>query len=270
MIKQLTGACLLTLGVLIAACNPTGPDTSKPIATVNGEVITEKDFEDYLKARQAQQMPAPDPAKEREVVLNEMVNRVLLAQEAAKRKLDEEEDVYFQLKRQRENTLVRATLRQFLRDNPISDEDVKKRYEQEVEKTHKTEYRARHVLVKTEEEAQDVLKQLKAGARFDAVAKKHSIDQRSGKEGGDLGWFNQGSIVPEFFDTVKDMKKGELAAAPVKTEFGWHVIKLEDSRPWTPPGFDQIQANVRQMVQQERIEAMVQDLKAKAKIKSDL
>lgn len=270
MIKQLIGVGLLTLGMLIAACQPKSPDTSKVIATVNGEVITENDFQDYLKARQAQQVPVPDKEKEREVVLDEMINRVLLAQDAVKRKLDQEEDVYFQIKRQRENTLVRATLRQYLRDNPISDEDVRKRYDEEVEKTHKTEYRARHVLVKTEDEAKEVLAQLKKGAKFDALARKLSVDQRSGKDGGDLGWFNQGSIVPEFFGAVKEMKKGDVTPAPIKTEFGWHVIKLEDSRPWATPGFDQIKANIRQMVQQESIEAMVKELKAKAKIKSDL
>src|SRR4030065_2566062 len=110
------------------------PDDSKALASVNGESITEKDYEDYLRARQAQQPPIPDKDKEKQVVLDEMVNRVLLVQSAVDKKLDQELDVYFQIKRQRENVLARAMLRKYLSDNPISDEEVQKRFEQEMDK----------------------------------------------------------------------------------------------------------------------------------------
>lgn len=261
---------LLLLAVaMLGACAPKSPDDSKIIATVNGEVITEKNYEDYLKARQVHQPPVVEKDKEREVVLDEMINRVLLTQEAKKRKLEQELDVYFQLKRQEENTLVRAMLRQYLRDNPISDEEIKARFDKEMEQTHKTEYRARHILVKTEGEARDIIAKLRSGAKFADLAKKHSGDLRSSKDGGDLGWFNQGSMVPEFFNAVSGIGKGELSE-PVKTEFGWHVIQLEDSRPWQTPPFEEVKANIRQLVQQERVEAMVQELKTKAKIKTDL
>jgi peptidyl-prolyl cis-trans isomerase C len=256
---------LAMLGLLLTACGSKSPDDSKVLATINGDVITQSDYDDYLKARQMQQPPIEDKEKEKQTVMDEMVNRVLLVQNARKHGLDKELDVYFQIKRQTENILARAMLRDYLKSNPITDEEVQKRYEQEVEKTHKTEYRARHILVKTKEEADDLLKKLHV-ANFAALARDKSIDVRSGKEGGDLGWFNQGAMVPEFFSAVVEMKKGEVSKEPVKTEFGWHIIKLEDSRPLKVPPFEQVKANVRQLVQQEKIDTMVKELKTKAKI----
>jgi peptidyl-prolyl cis-trans isomerase C len=260
---------LLSLGLLVTACEggKQGADDSKVLATVNGEAITEKDFQDYLKQRQTQQPPIPDKDKEKKVVLDEMINRVLLVQNAVKNKLGEEPDVYFQIKRQRENVLARAMIRKYLKDTQISDEDVKARYTQEIEKTHKSEYRARHILTETEAEAREIIAQLNKGASFTELAKKKSIDVRSGKEGGDLGWFNQGAMVPEFFDAVMALKKGQTTKDPVKTDFGWHVIKAEDSRPLKIPPFDQIKPNIRQLVQQEKIDAMVKELKDKGKVK---
>ncbi|HWR86938.1 MAG TPA: peptidylprolyl isomerase [Acidiferrobacterales bacterium] len=258
---------LLSAGLVLGACSKKSPDDSKVLASVNGETITEKDYEDYLRARQAQQPPIPDKEKEKKVVLDEMVNRVLLVHSAVDQKVDQELDVYFQIKRQRENVLARAMLRKYLKDNPISDEEVQKRFEQEMEKADKNEYRARHILVRTEEEAKEIIAELKKGTNFNTLAQKKSIDVRSGKQGGDLGWFSQDVIVPEFFNAVTTMKKGEISQAPVKSDFGWHVIKFEDSRPRKLPTFDQAKGNIRQIVQQERVDALVKSLKDKGKVK---
>ena len=258
---------MLFIGLVITACGGKSPDDSKVLATVNGDVITQNDYDDYLKARHLQQPPLADKEKEKHDVLDEMISRVLLGQNARKNKLDQEPDVYFQIKRQTENILARATLRQYLKDSPIIDEEVQKRYEQEVAKTHKLEYHARHILLKTKEEADEILKKVQTG-NFAALAKQKSSDVQSGKQGGDLGWFNQGAMVPEFFNAVLEMKKGEISKEPVKSEFGWHIIKLEDTRPLKVPAFDQVKANVRQLVQQEKIDAMVKGLKEKAKIKT--
>lgn len=258
---------LLSAGLVLGACAKKLPDDSKVLASVNGEAITEKDYEDYLRARQAQQAPIPDKDKERTVVLDEMINRVLLVQNAAEQKVDHELDVYFQIKRQRENVLARAMLRKYLKDNPISDEEVQKRFEQDMEKANKNEYRARHILVRTEEEAKDIIDQLQKGASFNALAQKKSIDVRSGKQGGDLGWFAQDVIVPEFFNAVTTMKKGEVSKQAVKSDFGWHIIKFEDSRPRKMPAFEQAKGNIRQLVQQERVDALVKSLKDKGKVK---
>lgn len=263
--RTLLPMLLVSLGLALTACGGNGTDKSKILSTVNGDVITQNDYDDYLKSRQTQQAPIADKEKEKSVVMDEMITRTLLVQNARKQKLDKEPETYFQIKRQTENILARAMLRQFLKDNPITDEEVKQRYQKEVEKSNKFEYRARHILVKTKEEADDILKKLHV-ANFAALARQKSIDTRSGKEGGDLGWFNEGAMVPDFFKAVVLLKKGEITKEPVKTEFGWHIIKLDDTRPFQPPEFEQVKANVRQLVQQEKIDTMLKDLKAKSKI----
>ena len=258
---------LLGSALALGACTDKSPDDSKVLASVNGEAITTNDYDDYLRARQTQQAPIPDKDKEKKVVLDEMVNRVLLVQNAVDQKVDHELDVYFQIKRQRDNVLARAMLRKYLKDNPISDEEVQKRFDQEMEKADKNEYRARHILVRSEEEAKDILAQLQKGAGFNALAQKHSIDVRSGKQGGDLGWFAQDVIGPEFFNAVTAMKKGEVSKEAVKSDFGWHIIKFEASRPRKLPAFEQAKGNIRQLVQQERVDALVKSLKDKGKVK---
>src|SRR4030067_373662 len=187
---------LLSAGLVLGACGKKSPDDSKVLASVNGETITEKDYEDYLRARQAQQPPIPDKEKEKKVVLDEMVNRVLLVHSAVDQKVDQELAVYFQIKRQRENVLARAMLRKYLKDNPISDDEGQKRFGEEMQNADKKENRARHNLVRSEEEAREIIAQLKKGASFNALAQKKSIDVRSGKQGGDLSWLSQDVIVP--------------------------------------------------------------------------
>jgi peptidyl-prolyl cis-trans isomerase C len=259
---------LLLAGLLLAGCGAKSPDDSKVLARVDGAVITEKDYEDYLRARQMQQPPIPDPKKEREVVLDEMVNRVLLVNAAVDHKVDQQLDVYLQLKRQRENVLARAMLRKYLQDNPISDEDVKKRFDELTAKADKNEYRARHILVRDEDEARALLGQLRKGASFANLAKQKSIDVGSGRNGGELGgWFSQDQVVPEFYEAVRQLKPGETTREPVKSEYGWHIIKLESVRPRTMPEFEQAKGNIRQIVQQERVEALLKSIKDKAKIK---
>jgi len=260
-------AAILFAALALAACGEKSADDSKVIATVNGEKITENDYDNYLKARQAQQAPIPDKDREREIVLDEMINRLLLVQQARATGVDKEPDVYFQLKRQTENTLARGLLRNYVKEHPITDEDVQKRFEQETAKMNKSEFRARHILSRTEEEAKEILKSLAAGEKFEKLAKAKSADARSAQEGGDLGWFNQGSMVPEFFNAVAAMKPGEVSPAPVKTDFGWHVIKLEETRPLTIPPLEQVRPNITQLVQQARVDELVNELKAKAKIK---
>lgn len=259
---------LLLAGLLLAGCGAKSPDDSKVLARVDGDVITEKDYEDYLRARQMQQPPIPDPKKEREVVLDEMINRVLLVQAAAAHDVDQELDVYLQLKRQRENVLARAMLRKYLIDNPISDEEVKKRFDELTAKADKNEYRARHILVRDETEARALIGQLRKGASFANLAKQKSIDVGSGRNGGELGgWFSQDQVVPEFYEAVRQLKQGETTRDPVKSEYGWHIIKLENARPRTMPEFDEAKGNIRQIVQQERVEALLKSIKDKAKIK---
>jgi len=265
---------LVTVALLgVAACQQKqSADDSAVLATVNGENITEKDYQHYLQLRQTRQEPIADKDKERKIVLDEMVDRVLLSQRAVEQKLDQDPEVYYLLKRLRENVLVQAAIRNMLKEGPVSDDELKARFEKEAANTHKTEYQVRHVLVKTEDEAKTAIKQLKGGANFATVAKQKSIDVQSGKNGGSIGWVNQGMVVPEFFEAVTKLEKGAITSEPVKSDFGWHVIKVEDTRPAKIPTFEQFmadkqtKANFYRRVQDERIEKMVKDLRAGAKI----
>lgn len=262
----------LALLFVASACDRKPADDSKVLATVNGEALTEKDYQHYLQLRQARQEPIADKDKERKVVLEEMIDRVLLTQRAAEQKLENDPEVYYLLKRLRENVLVQAAIRNMLKENPVSDDEIKTRFEKEAANTHKTEYMVRHILVKNEDEAKEIIKQLKAKANFNALAKQKSIDVQSGKNGGQIGWVNQGMVVPEFFEGVTHLEKGTTSAEPVKSDFGWHVIKVEDTRPATIPTFEQFmadkqtKANFYRKLQDEKIEKMVKDLRAGGKI----
>ena len=198
---------LVSLG-LLAACGKKAPDTGKTLASVNNETITERDYENYLRLRQTQQEPIVDKEKEKQVVLTEMIDRIVLSQYATENKLDQEPDNYLLMKRVRENILVQAAIRKLLKDNPVTDEDLKKRFQQEVEKTHKTEYKVRHILVKSEDEAKGLVAQIKKGGNFAALAKAKSLDVQTGRNGGDLGWINQGMVVPEFFEGRTGAQEG--------------------------------------------------------------
>ncbi|BAV33347.1 peptidyl-prolyl cis-trans isomerase [Sulfuricaulis limicola] len=271
---------LAAAGLFAAGCDKKPADEAgkqakepdKVVATVNGEKLMQSDYQNYLQLRQQQVGPIPDKDKEKQIVMDELIEKMLLAQHAISTKLDQEPEVSSLMKRVREEILVQAVKRKLLRDNPITEDDVKKRFEQEVEATHKTEYKVRHILVKDEAEAKDILAQIEKGAKFDKLAKDKSVDTQSGKNGGELGWINQGMVVPEFFNAVMAMKKGAVSAAPVKSDFGWHIIKVEDTRPLKIPAFEEFmadqraRANIQRKMQDDRIGNLVKDLKGKAKI----
>lgn len=289
--KLLLSAALI-LGSACVHQTPVYRDESKVLATVNAEPITKDKYEQYLRIRNKQQPPIPDKTLELKIVLDEMINRALLVQYAVEQKVSQELDVEPQLALmrknenallqggnppdpeklrditlQRENLLARAVLRRhFATTGLITDGELQKRFDQLASSADKNEYRARHVLVGTNEEARKIIAALRKGADFSAIAHKESLDAKSGKQGGELGWFNQDLIVPEFFNAVAAMKKGELSKEPVKSEFGWHVINLEDKRPRKLPSFDDSKNNIRQILQQERIDALIKSLKDKAKV----
>jgi len=263
---------LLLAAVLLSGCGKKFSDDSKVLATVNGEKITEQDYDNYLQLRQTQQPPMPDKDKEHKIVLDEMIDRVLLTQHGADIGVDRNPDIHFRLKRMRENVLAQEVIRKTLNETPVTDEDLKKRFEKEVEDTHKTEYKTRHILVKSEDQAKEVEKELKAGKSFEQLAKTRSIDPESAKHGGELGWVNQGmGFVPEFFNALTTMKKGQVSD-PVKSDFGWHIIKVDDTRSFKLPSWDEFTADPRataglkRRIQEERVQQVLKDLKAKAKV----
>lgn len=268
---RLSVLVLLAAGLLLGACQQKSQNESKVLATVNGQPITEAEFQQYLQLRQ-QREPVTDKAQEKKV-LEEMIDRVLLAQRAESSGVDKDPEVNGLLKRVRENILVQSMIRNMLKDNPITDEELKQRFEKEVAATHKTEYLVRHILTKNEDEAKDIIAQLNnKKTNFSTLAKQKSIDVQSGKNGGSLGWINEGMVVPEFFAGVTGLEKGAISKTPVKSDFGWHVIKVEDTRPAKIPTFDefiadrQTKANFYRKLQDEKVENIVKELRTSAKI----
>jgi peptidyl-prolyl cis-trans isomerase C len=260
----------LLLGVAVGGCQQKPAVEGKVVAVVNDESITDAEFQQYLKLRQSRE-PITDDAQKKKV-LEEMVDRVLLAQRAVANGVDKDPEVQNLMKRVRENILVQSMIRKSLEEHPITDDELKQRFQTEVAATHKTEYKVSHILTKNEDEAKEIIKALQAKGDFAALAKKKSIDVQSGKNGGALGWINQGMVVPEFFEGVSRLEKGAFSSEPVKSDFGWHIIKVEDTRPAKIPTYEefmgdaQTAANFRRKLQDEKIEKMMKDLRAGAKV----
>lgn len=272
---------LAAAGLLAAGCDQKPADQAKKeeakpaakvIATVNGDNIMDTDYQGYLQIRHQQVGPIADKDKEKKIVLDEMIDKMLLAQYAVSNKIDQDPEVSSLMKRVREEILAQAVKRNLLRDKPITEDDVKQRFEQEVANTHKTEYKVRHILVKEESQARDIIAQLQKGGKFNKLATEKSVDTQSGKNGGELGWINQGMVVPEFFNALMKMNKGTVSSEPVKSDFGWHIIKVEDTRPLKIPTFEQFmadqhaRANIYRKMQDDRINNLLKDIKGKAKI----
>jgi peptidyl-prolyl cis-trans isomerase C len=253
---------ILTLALSVATIPVWAAD--KPAATVNGKPISNEAVEKVLQQRSAQAKRAPT-AEDREAVVNELVNRELLYQEAVRQGVDKSPDVVFQVQQQTVNLVVRKMVTDLLEKEPVTDADLKKEYDENIAKAGLKEYKAKHILVKTEAEAQGIVKQLDNGADFSGLAKEKSTGP-SGKDGGELGWFRPNQMVPEFSAAAEKLKKGTYTKKPVKTQYGWHVILLEDVRDSTPPKFEDIKPQLRTVVQTKRIQAMVDDLRNKAKI----
>jgi peptidyl-prolyl cis-trans isomerase C len=271
--KPLHPLALTLLGVLAMTGCGQKTEGGKTLATVDGETITEKDFEMYQQMRQTRQAPIADKAKEKEVVLNELIDRLLLTRRARDLKLDQQPENRILLKRVEENILAQALIKKTVQETPIADDDLKKRFATELENLHKTEYKVSHILVEDENQAKDIIAQLKRGANFAQLAKQKSIDKESGKNGGDLGWVRQDMVVPEFFSAVTALKKGANSETPAKSEYGFHIVRLHDSRPLQVPTVDQLMGNPRakedmaRRLRDERIQALVKELRDKAKIK---
>ncbi len=260
-------ACALVVaGSLFGCQNRARVDQSTVLATVNGERITQRDYVNYVHARDRQEPALPDNAQSRKIILNELINRVLLAQDARQRNLERQPEVSVALKEDRDNILARAMLKHFLATHPISIARLHTLYQQEVLKGPHVEFKARHILVATEAQAQAILADLRRGAHFSALARTYSLDVASGRRGGQLGWFSAGDILPSFYHSVAGLRVGEISPAPVKTRFGWHIIQLEAERPYTPPPFPDVERQLYRAIEQRRVDTMMAALRAHAHI----
>ena len=233
-------------------------------ATVNGKAIKQSWVDFITKDAQTRGQKPSDGMKN--AIINELVGSELAYQEAQKQGLDKDPDFKTSSELANRKMLVNVFLQDFMKKNPVTDADTKAAYEDYKKELGDKEYSARHILVKTEAEAKDVLAQLKKGDDFAKVAKEKSLDPGSKEKGGDLGWFSPAGMVKPFSDAVTSMKKGETTSAPVQTQFGWHIIKLVDTRAAQVPSYDKVKEGLERTLQQRKLEKMMIGLKEKAKI----
>jgi len=231
---------------------------------VNGVTIPQSRIDAMNKELNAQGQP--DNAERQTAVKEELVNREVLAQAAVKRGLDKNADVAAQMEMARQAVLVRALFENEVKANPITEADLQKQYEQFKGSMGTNEYKVRHILVDKEDEAKQIIADLNKGGDFAKLAKEKSKDPGSKDNGGDLDWGPSARYVKPFADAVQAQQKGKVSAAPVKTDFGYHVIIVDDVRPLKVPEYAEIKEQFRQRAQQQQIQKLVMDLRSKAKV----
>lgn len=257
-------AALLILGAI--ATSPVYADT-KSAAMVNGVSVSQELLDLRVKEVVAQgQVDSPDL---RQKIRDDLINREIVAQEAVKKNFDKQPDVAQQLEMAKQTVLVAAFMQDYVKNHPISDDEIAQEYNRLKVTLGSNEYKVRHILVEKESDAKSIAAKLAKGANFDKLAKANSKDAGSKDHGGDLGWIPVGNIptsfVKPFGDAVMTLKKGQLSA-PIKSQFGWHIIKLEDVRDLKLPPLNDIKLQIAQRMHQQAIQKVVSDLRAKAKI----
>lgn len=244
----------------------TAAPTSPALATVNGAPISRAEFDSFLRSLlQGKPVPPNLTAEQKSQVLDQLITMQLLSAQALKDGADKDPEVTATLDVARMHILADGESQHYLKTQEPSDAELKAEYDSDVSQMDKTEYHARHILVATKEKADALIKKIKGGAKFEDVAKAESTDN-SKTNGGDLGWFTTNHMVKPFGDAVKNLKKGDMTQEPVQTQYGWHIIKLEDTRDVTPPPFDQVKAQVQKNLVQKKLLAYIDDLKKNAKI----
>jgi peptidyl-prolyl cis-trans isomerase C len=279
--KKYTLASAITLALLTAGCDKgsntaqTVPGSSAPevvavgdvVATVNGKPISKAAFEilsDEVNERRGENKVPDDK------IIEELIKRELLSQEIAASGAMKDPKFAAKIENAQRMMLSQAAAEQFIETVQVTDEDLKKEYDERVGPMKTAEYKAKHILVETEQAAKDVIAKLAKGEKFDALAKKFSKDPGSKDKGGDLGWFSPQQMVAPFSEAVIAMKNGETTQTPVQSQFGWHVIQREESREQAPPPFDAVKDQLKNMVQTKKLQEHITALQTKAKVENKL
>jgi peptidyl-prolyl cis-trans isomerase C len=279
--KKYTLASAITLALLTAGCDKgsntaqTVPGSSAPevvavgdvVATVNGKPISQAAFEilsDEVNERRGENKVPDDK------IIEELIKRELLSQEIAASGAMKDPKFAAKIENAQRMMLSQAAAEQFIETVQVTDEDLKKEYDERVGPMKTAEYKAKHILVETEQAAKDVIAKLAKGEKFDALAKKFSKDPGSKDKGGDLGWFSPQQMVAPFSEAVIAMKNGETTQTPVQSQFGWHVIQREESREQAPPPFDAVKDQLKNMVQTKKLQEHITALQTKAKVENKL
>ncbi len=240
------------------------PALAQNVAIVNGKPVPSSRV-DALAAQVAKsgRPVTPDLAAQ---IKDEVITREIFMQEAQKRGLDASDDFRVQLDLARQAILIRELFADYQKKNPVTDAEVKAEYDKYVAANGGKEYRARHILVAKEDEAKAIIASLKKGGKFEEIAKKQSKAPGSGANGGDLDWAAPGNYVPEFSKAMVALKKGQLTDAPVKSQFGWHIIRLDDVREAQMPKFEDVKPQIAQQLAQQKLSQFQDDLRNKAKV----
>jgi peptidyl-prolyl cis-trans isomerase C len=254
---------MIRIVAFVLAALASGAVFAQNIAVVNNRPIPKAREDAWVK--QLQQQGQQDTPELRKMIKEELIRREVFLQEAQKRGLAEKPEVKFQLDVQRQNTLIQALMRDELQKNPITDAQIQAEYEKQKQAAGSKEYRARHILVEKEDEAKSIIAELKKGAKFEELAKK-SKDQGSANNGGDLDWAGPDAYVKPFSEAMVKLEKGKFTETPVQTQFGWHVIRLDDVRDTQFPPLAQVQGQIREALQQQRVQAFVEGLRKSAKV----
>jgi peptidyl-prolyl cis-trans isomerase C len=263
----------LALGLLtLAACQksaeqsaPAASASGTAVATIDGKPISSELFDAFANAR-ARKPASELTAEQRKELLDQMVNLQLTADAAMKSGLDKEPATAARVEISRLNVLADAALENHLKGKEPTEQELRAEYETQVAAMPRLEYRARHILVATETFAQTIIDKLKKGGDFADIARKESMDAKD--SGGELGWFSPARMVPEFSAAVTSLKKGEITQKPVKTQYGFHVIQLEDTREVAAPDYEEVKSRLGQIVQNKKLQAYLDELKKTAKIET--
>ncbi len=256
MLMTLVASCVVTLAAQSAF--------AQNLAVVNGKPIPKSRI-DQLQAQMAKAGRPATPDMQSQLK-EEVIAREVFVQEAEKRGLAGSEDFKVQMELARQGLLIRELFADWQKKNPVTDAEAKAEYDKYVAAAGGKEYHAHHILVEKEDEAKAIIAQLKKGGKFEDIAKKQSKDPGSGQQGGDLGFANPANYVKEFSDALVALKKGQITETPVKTQFGYHIIRLDEVRDAKLPPFEQVKPQVVQQLQQQKLSAYQADLRAKAKV----
>jgi peptidyl-prolyl cis-trans isomerase C len=260
----LSASLILPVFTLPATAAEPAP-SNKPLATVNGVELPQI-YANFIRQGRMNRGGAPETLTD-EAVRDAVIVAELLSQEALRKGLDKGPTIVAAMNFQKKELLSQAMIENFVRSNPLSEQTVKAEYDKAQSKAGDTEYRASHILVNTEQEAKNIISKLSLNKKlkFEDLAKKESKDT-SASNGGDLGWTLPANLVPEFANTMVKLKKGEMTKTPVKTEFGWHVIRMNESRKLDFPSYDKLKNRLTNQMQQQQLRKYVQELRASAKI----
>ncbi|WP_332777813.1 peptidylprolyl isomerase [Polaromonas sp.] len=241
-----------------------GAAWAQNVAIVNGKAVPKARLDSL--AQQIARTGRPVTPEMQGQLREEVITREVFMQEAEKLGLSASEDFKVQMELARQTILIRELFADFQKKNPVTDADLKAEYDKFAAANGGKEYKARHILVNKEDEAKAIIASLKKGGKFEDIAKKSSKDPGSGANGGDLDWANPSSYVAEFAEAMTKLGKGQMTDAPVKTQFGYHIIRVDDIRTAQLPAFEELKPQIAQQMQQQKLAAFQQGLREKAKI----